>query len=212
MRFLFCGLLLGMASSVALAQQWYAGAVGGYGYAPSLSINGSPYGSASTGIKGGAAFGVVFGTDQHDHWGGEIRYLYRQSDLKLSSGGTSVTFPAVTNLFNVDFLWHAQKRESPVRAFLAFGAGMKFLDGTGAESATQPLGRFAALTNTTEALAAGDFGGGVKVRFSRSWEFRAEVRDYLSPSPSKVITAYPPASIGGYLNDIITTASIGYRW
>jgi hypothetical protein len=212
-RVVLCTALFGPLAATALGQEWYAGAGGGYGFAPSLNVSvQNPSGSATTGFNSGYAVGAFFGTDMYSHWGGEVRYLYRQSDLKLDSGGTSTSFTANTSVLNFDFLWHVRPRESSVRPFIAFGAGMKFLDGTGTESANQPLGRFAALTHTTESLPAGDVGGGVKYNFRKSWEFRAEVRDYIGPAPQKVIAAAPGATISSWLNDVVGMASIAYRW
>jgi Outer membrane protein beta-barrel domain len=201
----------GFLAAGAFGQEWYVGAIGGYGFAPSLTVKG-PSGSANTGFDNGYAAGAFFGGDTYQYWGGEVRYLYRQSDLKLESGGTSAHFTAHTNILHADFLYHFRPRESSVRPFIAFGAGMKFLDGTGTESASQPLGKLAALTHTTETLPLGDFGAGVKANFRKSWQLRVEVRDYLSPAPHKVIAAAPGASLSGWLNDIIGTASIAYRW
>ncbi|HYL37643.1 MAG TPA: outer membrane beta-barrel protein [Bryobacteraceae bacterium] len=203
--------LLGPLAAAASGQEWYAGAIGGFGYAPSLTVT-SPSGSANTGLSNSYALGAYLGEEMYNRWGGEVRYLYRQSDLKLESGGTSVHFAGHNNLINGDFLYHFRPRESTVRPFIAFGAGMEFLTGTGAESASQPLGKFAALTNTRETLPAGDVGAGVKANFRKSWQFRAEVRDYISPAPHKVIAAAPGTSLTGWLNDIIVTGSIGYRW
>ncbi len=203
--------LLGLLASAAFGQQWYAGATAGYAFAPDLTVN-SPFGSASTGFDNGYAVGAFFGGDTYAYWGGEVRYLYRQSDLKLESGGTSAHFAANTNILNADFLWHLRPRESTLRPFVVFGAGMKFLDGTGTESASQPLGRFAALTNTRETIPVGDVGVGIKKNFHNSWQLRAEVRDYIGPSPHKVIAAAPGAALSGWLNDIIGSVSIAYRW
>ena len=208
---LFWAVLLGQLAVAAFGQEWYVGAIGGFGFAPALTVTGSA-GTASTGFNNGYAAGAFLGEDRNDSWGGEVRYLYRQSDLKLESGGTSTQFGANTNILNFDVLWHARSREYAVRPFIAVGAGMKFLDGTGTESPTQPLGTYAALTHTRESLPVGDVGVGVKVKLHRSWQFRAEVQDYMGPAPSKVIAAAPGATIGGFLNDIIASASIAYCW
>jgi hypothetical protein len=203
--------LLGPLVATAFGQEWYLGATGGYAFAPDLTVN-SPAGSASTGFDNGYAVGVFFGGDTYTYWGGEVRYLYRQSDLKLESGGVSTHFAANTNILNADFLWHLRPRESSLRPFIVFGAGMKFLDGTGTESASQPLGRFAALTSTRETIPVGDVGIGIKKNFHKSWQFRVEVRDYIGPAPHKVIAPAPGATLSGWMNDIIGSVSIAYRW
>ncbi len=194
-----CGLAAGAAS----AQEWEIGAIGGYGFAPDLTVKG-PAGTANTGFNNGFAIGV--------YGGNEARYLYRQSDLKLSSGGTSVNFGGSSQLVTADFLVHFRPRESKIRPFILFGGGVNVLHGTGAESASQPLARFAALTHTSETLGVGEAGAGVKYYLSRSVGLRFEVRDYISPAPSKVIAVFPGASISGIVNDIVATASVSYRW
>lgn len=210
-RLYLCVILLGSAAATGSAQEWYVGATGGYAFAPSLTVKNAT-GSADTGLDNGYAVGAFFGDEMYDRWGGEARYLYRQSDLKVQSGGVSAHFGGNTNILTGDILWHARPRESAIRPFVAFGAGVRFLDGTGIESASQPLGRFAALTHTRETLAVGDFAVGIKANFRRSWQFRAEVHDYLSPAPGKVIAVAPGSSLSGWLNDIVGTASIAYRW
>ena len=204
-------LALTLVSGIASAQEWEVGAIGGYGFSPSLTVK-SPAGSATTGFNNGGVFGVFGGDDMYNYWSGEARYLYRYSDLKLSSGGTNVDFAAHTHYITGDFLAHLRPRESRIRPFLAFGGGIKIFDGTGQESASQPLGKIAALTHTQEVLPTADFGAGVKVNLTTHLRVRFEVRDYLSPPPSKVITAAPGGSIGGWLNDIQGLVGVSYTW
>ena len=51
-------------------------------------------GSATAGFQTGAAFGGYVGYSQSKHIGGEIRYGYLQSNLKLTSGGSKPPSPA----------------------------------------------------------------------------------------------------------------------
>lgn len=211
-RTVICAGLLGPLAVAACAQEWYAGLTGGYGFAPSLTANKGSL-TATTGIDNGYVVGAFFGGEARStNWGGEIRYLYRQSDLKIESGGTSARFSADTTILHYDFVYSLRSKELPVRPFVAFGAGMSFLRGTGSESANQPLGNVVALTHTMETLPIGDGGFGIKANIRKNWQFRAEVHDYFGPAPSKVITAAPGTTVTGWLNDIIATASIGYRW
>src|SRR5262249_52510036 len=146
-------LMLALPAAVAFAQQeghrWYVGAVGGYGFSNDLTVKG-PAGSATTGLHSGGAVGAFGGEEAYNYFGGEARYLYRYGDLKLSSGGTSTRFGAHEHVAEGTILAHFRPRESRVRPFIAFGGGIKVLQGTGRESAAQPLGRFAALTATRE--------------------------------------------------------------
>ena len=207
------GLVLAcfLAAGVASAQEWEVGGLGGFGYAPDLTVKG-PSGSASTGLKNGVVIGGFVGDDTYDHWSGEAHYLYRFNDLKLSSGGASVDFGAHTHIVNGDILWHVSRRESRIRPFFAFGGGIKFLQGMGAESAAQPLGNFAALTHTSQILPMIDAGFGVKVRLNKSFQMRFQLQDYVSPAPTKVIAAAPGNTINGIWNDIQGTAAIAYTW
>ena len=195
----------------AFGQEWYAGAKGGYGFAPSVTVKG-PSGTADTGLNNGYAAGAFVGADTYRYWSTEVGYLYRQSDLKLQSGGTSVHFAGHSQIIHFDSLWHFRPRESKIRPFVAAGVGANILSGTGEESASQPLGRLAALTNASEATAVGDVGIGVKATFHKSWQLSVDVHDFISPVPKSVIAPGPGASIHGWLNDIIPAVSIAYHW
>jgi len=203
-----CSLLAG----AACAQSREFGLIGGYGYAaPTLTLTGLA-GTAQTGFRNGAAFGVYLAENPYKYLGGEIRYLYRMSDMKLSSGGTSTQFGAHSHVVHMDLLAHFQHPDSRVRSFIAFGAGVKVIQGTGAESSFQPLHQFAALTKTMQVLPTGDVGAGVKLSLRPHLRIRFEVRDYISPQPGKVITAAPGVNLAGMLHDILGLAALSYTW
>lgn len=204
-------LTLLVSAGVACAQTYYIGLLGGYGYAPGLTVT-NPAGSATAGLNGGGALGAVGGGDTAERWGGELRYMYRFSDLKLASGGTEVDFGAHTHIITGDILRYFTPRASLVRPYVSFGGGVRILVGTGKESASQPLGEFAALTATRETLPVGDFGGGVKVKLGRSTNLRLEVRDYIGSAPNKVIAPNVGSKLGGVLNDVIAQAILSYTW
>ena len=200
-----------ICATSAFGQGWYAGATAGYGFAPTVTITG-PSGSANAGFDNGYAAGAFFGNDTYARWGGEVRYLFRQDDLKLESNSASTHFAAHSNILTGDLLWHLRPREATIRPFAEFGGGMRFVDGTGPESASQPLGRFAGLTHTTQTLPVADLAVGVKANFHTSWQLRIEVHDYVGPSPNKVIAPAPGATMSSWLNDIVGTVSIAYHW
>lgn len=201
-----------LATGIAYAQEWELGALGGFGYAPDFTVKG-PSGSATTGFQNGGVLGAFAGDDAYDHWSVEAHYLFRFSNLKLSSGGTSVDFGAHTQFFGADGLFHFRPRTSRIRPFLAFGGGVKLLQGTGTASASQPLGNFVALTNTSEALLTADGGVGVKVTLSNHVRVRFEVQDYISAAPSKVIATAPGYTMsGGLWHDVQGIAAISYTW
>ena len=203
--------LWALSACAAFAQTWEVGATGGYGFTSNLTVKNAA-GSATTGLKPGAALGVFGGGDTYNYWGGEVRYLYHYSDLKLSSGGTSVDFGGHEHIMEGDFLAYFRPQSSRIRPFFSFGGGVKLLVGTGVESTKQPLGTFAALTATREVLPTADVGFGVKIDLRNHVRLRLEVRDYISPAPDKVIAAAPGASISGWLNDVMGLGGLSYTW
>ncbi|HEY7338521.1 MAG TPA: outer membrane beta-barrel protein [Bryobacteraceae bacterium] len=200
-----------IASGVASAQIWEFGVVGGLGYAPNLSVR-QASATASAGLGHGAAVGVYGGEDTYRHFGGEVRYLYSFGNLEASSNGASVRFGRRTHTIAGDILIYPRPTESRVRPFLALGGGVEILDGTGRESAAQPLGQFVALTHTRETLAVGDVGAGFKIALSEHLRLRIEAHDYAGPSPKKVIAPAPGASIGSFMNEIVGTISLAFAW
>jgi hypothetical protein len=195
----------------AQAQEWEVGVLGGFGYSPNLTVSNSTT-SASTGVKTGVAVGVYGGQDMYRYWSGEASYLYRAGDLKLDGSGKSATFGAHTHLITGDFLAHFRPRGSRIRPYISFGGGIEIMEGTGAESATQPLGNLAALTATREVLPVGEGGVGVKVQVAEHIRLRVQVRDYFSKAPNEVIAPAPGASLSGLRQDVIGTVAIAYSW
>jgi hypothetical protein len=205
----FCVAVL--ASGAAFAQGWEAGLIGGFAYSPKLDVDGRT-GSAKAGFKDGVAVGVYGGEDTYRYWGGEARYLYRSGDLSASSGGTSTSFGAATHILTGDILGYFKPTGARVRPFIIFGGGIKFVRGTGSESAAQPLGNFVALTHTQQVLGVADVGAGFKMNLRKHFRLRIEAHDYISTPPRKVLAAAPGASLSGILNDIVGTVSLAYTW
>jgi len=207
-----CALVL--AAAPAIAQEptrWELGVIGGYGYAPSLTVKNATT-SASAGYANGGVIGVYAGEDTYRYWGGEANYLYRMSNFKLSGNGKSVEFGGHTHIITGDFLAHFRPVGARIRPYVSFGGGVEVIQGTGAESATQPLGNLAALTHTNEVLPVGEAGVGVKVQLTRHFRLRVQVRDFISSSPNEVIAPAPGASLGGIVNDIVGMGTLGLTW
>jgi hypothetical protein len=207
-----CALVL--AAAPAIAQEptrWELGVIGGYGYSPSLTVQKGTT-SASTGYKNGGAIGAYAGEDAYRYWSGEVNYLYRMSDLKLEGNGRSVQFGGHTHIITGDFLAHFRPIGSRVRPYISFGGGIEVIQGTGAESATQPLGNLAALTHTREVLPVGEAGAGVKIQINRNLRVRVQVRDFITTAPNQVITPAPGASINGIVNDLVGMGTLAWTW
>ncbi len=201
-------LALGLSAS-GFAQEWEIGGVGGAGFLNGLDVT-QAGASATTGFKSGVAFGAFAGSNLYSHLSGEIRYTYQMSDLKISSGGTEVGFSGVSHAVHYDFLYHPAARRSKVQPFVAAGAGVKLFRGTGKEQAYQPLSNFAYLTKTQDLRPLITAGGGIKYRISEHMIFRAEIRDYITPFPNKVITPAPGAKVSGWLQDFVPMFGLSF--
>jgi hypothetical protein len=201
--------LLLLVAGAGAAEEHEIGALGGSGFMRSAGVA-SPHGAASTGLRPGFAVGAVIGHDMYPRLGGEVRYLFRDSNLKLSSGGRKTGFDGVSHLIHYDLLFYPSPKRSRMRAFLAGGAGARVFRGTGKETAFQPLIEFAALTRTQEVKPLVSVGGGVKIDVAPRLRFRAEIRDYLSPFPKQVIAPVGASRISGWLHDLMPVAGISY--
>jgi len=82
----------------------------------------------------------------------------------------------------------------------AAGFGIKNYRGTGTEQSFQPLSDLVLLTNTSQTVFAGDFGGGVKVRFAGNGILRMEFRDYITKTPDKIIAESLDSEVGEILH------------
>jgi hypothetical protein len=197
-------------AGAAFAQQWEFGGSAGASFLPTLPVS-SPAGSANAGFQTGFAAGAYVGQSLNPRISGEIHYTFLQSNLKLSSAGTTTTFSGNSHAFYYDVVFHSHRRESRAQWFAAVGGGMKLFRGTGAEEAYQPLSQFAFFTKTQKVEPMVTFGGGVKFQVAPHLTMRAEVRDYMTPFPKELITPAPGARIGSWLNDIVPMITVSYE-
>src|SRR5229473_1953159 len=169
--FLFAALACAPA---AMAQKWEVG----------VGVGGAFYTSQTFTNAVGSAW---LGNNPRAHFGGEIRYDFEHTNLRLSSGGANATFGAVTHAIHYDIVWHFTSDEASIRPFVAAGAGVKMFSGTGTEIPNQPLSGIGLLTKTSQTTPLISIGGGVKFHVGSRVQLRLEVHDYLTPFPTKVI-------------------------
>jgi hypothetical protein len=199
------------SAPAALAQRWEVGVAGGGSFYTQQTFKNAAA-SANAGLANGFAASAWLGNNGSNLFGGELRYDYERSDLKLSSGGTSVNFGGQTNAIHYDFLLHFTPSESHVRPFVAAGAGVKVYSGTGTEQAFQPLSNVALLTKTSELKALVSVGGGVKISLAKNAMLRLEVHDFLTPFPKNVIAPAQGSTFGGWLSDFVAQAGISFAF
>jgi len=211
MRNFVLAVLVTAAATCGYAQQWEFGGIGGGAFLNSANVSGSA-GSATAGFQQGGAFGAFLGQNMSSRFAGEIRYEFMQSNLELKSGGSSATFSGVAHAVHYDFLYHTNRRNSPVQFFVAVGGGMKIFDGTGKEAAYQPLSQFGYFTKTQTLKPMVDFGGGMRVMLSKHLFLRAEIRDFLTAFPTQVLTPAPGVKYPSLLHDIVPMAGLSYAF
>lgn len=207
-RVVLLGPILAVLPMPASAQSFEAGVLGGAAIHFDRPVTGLATGNA--GFKPGWAAGGFLTHNTAGRWGGEVRYQFQKTDLRLSSGSQSATFGGQSHLAHYDVLLYGSTREDAVRPFVAFGGGIKNYRGTGIERAIQPLSNVALLSQVRQTLPMISFGAGVKWRVGNRLMMRAEVRDFVTPFPKDVIVPSPGNKIGGWIHDITPLFGISY--
>jgi hypothetical protein len=196
-----------VAVPAAFAQKWELGGGAGGGFYTSTDVT-NPLGNAAGKFQSNIAASAWLGNNSGRLLGGELRYDYQRGDAKLSSGGTTATFGAQSQAIHYDFLLHFAPRSSPVRPFVAAGGGVKIYQGTGTEVAFQPLSQIALLTKTSDTQPLVSVGAGVKFALGKVIGLRAEIHDFLTPFPNKVIAPAANSKSSGWLQDIVVSFGI----
>jgi hypothetical protein len=202
--------LLAMAPA-ALAQKWEVGVAGGGSFYTSQTFK-NAISNADASLSNGLAASAWLGNNSNGVISGELRYDYEHTNLKLSSGGTNVSFGAMTNAIHYDLVLHFAPSESHIRPFVAAGAGVKLFSGTGKEQEFQPLSNIALLTKTSEVKPLVSVGGGVKVSLTPAVQLRLEAHDFLTPFPKSVIAPAQGSTIGGWLQDFVVMAGLSFTF
>jgi hypothetical protein len=195
-------------SAVSFAQQWEFGGGAGGGFLNTVTASNS-FGAATAGFQSGAAFGGFVGYNSSKHIGGEIRYNYLQSDLKLSSAGQTATFGGVSHVVHYDVIFHTHNNNK-VQLFAAVGGGMKVFRSTGTEAAYQPLSQYGYFTKAQVLKPMGDAGAGIKIALSRRVYLRTEFRDYITAFPKEVVTPPTGTKYGKLLHDFVPMVGLGF--
>ena len=205
-------LILASACSPALlAQKWEVGVgVGGAFYNSQTFTN--AIGNADATLSSGIVASAWLDNNLKGRFGGELRYDFEDTDLKLSSGGTSATFGANTQALHYDVLYHFASQEAPIRPFVSAGAGVKFFRGTGTETEAQPLMGIGLLTKTSEMEPMLSVGGGVKFNLNHYLQVRVEAHDYITPFPTKVITPNVGTKTSGWLMDFVPMGALAFMF
>ncbi len=204
-------LVLTAAAAACFAQKWEFGGAGGGSFLNSVAVSGGPA-SATAGFQSSAALSGYIGYSQYRHIGGEIRYAYLPTNLRLTSGGTDATFSGVSHVLHYDLIFKTARNGGKVQLFAAVGGGVKVFRGTGAEHASQALSQYGLFTKTQQLKPMASVGAGVKFALSKKVFLRAEFRDYITQFPTEVITP-PSGSVkyGKILHDLVPMIGIAFE-
>lgn len=202
-------LLLTSAAAASYAQNWEFGGLGGGSFLNTVGVTAPSGASGTAGFSNGAAFGGFVGFNSYKHIGGEIRYAYMPTSLKLSANGSEATFSGNSQAIHYDVVFRTNKRGAPAQFYASVGGGGKIFRGTGTEHAAQKLSNLGYMTKTQEFKPMGTVAVGVKVKIGQRVFLRTEIRDYVTPFPSEVIAAPPGVKYGRLLNDIVPVVGIG---
>jgi outer membrane protein with beta-barrel domain len=209
---LFTFLTLLAAAPVALAQNWEVGVGGGTNFYTSQTIT-NPAGNADAKLATGFLVSAWLGNNTSGMFGGELRYDYEHSDLKLSSDGANVSFGgAQTNALHYDAVLRFASHEARVAPFIVGGVGIKDYSGTGKEQEFQPLSNVALLTKTSQFKPLISVGGGIKFQIASNVQFRVEAHDFLTPFPNQVIAPALGSKVGGWLSDFAIMAGVSFSF
>jgi hypothetical protein len=200
-------LILAAAGAACFGQQWEVGGLAGGSFLNSVAVT-APAGSARAGFQPGAAFGGFLGYNSYKHVGGELRYGFLQSNLRLSSGGKDATFNGVSHVLHYDVILRTS-RDSKLQLFAAVGGGLKVFRGTGQEAASQPLSKYGYFTKTQELKPMLSVGGGLKWSISKKVFLRTEFRDYITAFPKEIIAPAPGTKYGMLLHNFVPMVGIG---
>ncbi len=208
----FMFLTLSATAPAAFAQNWEVGVAGGGNFYTSQTIT-NPAGNANAKLASGYIVSAWLGNNAGGQFGGELRYDYEHSDLKLNSNGTNVNFGgAQTNAIHYDAVLRFASHEARVTPFVTAGGGFKDYSGTGKEQVFQELSNIALLTRTSQLKPLISVGGGVKFQVSSNVQFRVELHDFLTPFPDKVIAPALGSKVGGWLSDLAFTAGLSFSF
>jgi hypothetical protein len=209
MRICFYSLMLFGVLTLATAQDWEAGGAAGFGFYRSVAISGLTS-SGSAGFGPRFVLGAVAGKSFAEHLAIEGRYIYQDGDLQIRGRGTEANLDGDSSALLGELVCSLLRRHAWLRPYFAAGGGVKVYRGTQNAAADEPLMDLALLHHATQAVALVSYGGGVKWHFAEHWWARLDLRDYVTPFPTRVISAAPGVHLNGRLHDFVPT--LGLSW
>jgi hypothetical protein len=199
-----------VSPSIAAAQNWEFGPVGGFGFYRDVMIQ-SPAGAGKAGFGPRFVLGAVLGRSLTQHLSGEFRYTFQDGDATVSSGSVKASLDGDAHAFHYDLLFHVNRRKSVLSPFFEAGGGMKLYRGTQAEPAAQPLRDFARLARARDLRPLLTAGAGLRWNFGKRMSLRLEFQDFATPFPTQVVVPALGAKLRGWLHDFVPTLGVSFH-
>ncbi len=191
------------------AQPWNIGGAVGYGLYKNGSLQ-SGAGSATAGIENHFGLSAWFGEDLYQRWGGEVRYSFQNGSPFMESGGVKTIMGGKSHAIHFDILGYASPKEAKIRPFVTGGLGAKWFVVNGSAPLIQPLRNFGILTAQNEVKPLISVGGGVKIEVAPRIRVRIDVRDYISPIPTKIFTPLTTGKASGFLHQFTPMVGVEF--
>jgi opacity protein-like surface antigen len=198
-------------AGAALAQQYEAGAVIGYGIYRDGSIY-SPSGIVQAGIRNRFAAGIMLGDEFSDYVSAEFDYLYHDGHPFLQAPGVKSDIQGNSDALTYQLLFHFKKRDRRFRPFVAGGAGAKEYVIAGPAPYPQPIPQIASLTTNDVWKVVFTAGGGLTYRLIPHMLLRAEFRDYLTTFPRTEIVPAAHNTARGIFEQFTPVFGVSYTF
>jgi hypothetical protein len=204
-------LLIALAAlPFCYSQEWELGGTAGYAWSINPSISNPNLPSIVAGFPARVAFGAIFGQNMYEHVGGELRYLFRFGGPQLQYQGTPASMTGYSNSITYDLMIHMTSRDVKIRPFISGGAGIRVYSGTGFIQPNQALAPYAVLRPVNQVEPAIDVSAGVKWRFIKHAQIRAEFRTYFTPLPGDIFRTTGFSRIRGWVYDLSPQLGVSY--
>jgi hypothetical protein len=203
-------LLIALAAlPFCYSQEWELGGTAGYAWSINPSISNPNLPAIAAGFPARVAFGAIF-AQNYEHIGGELRYLFRFGGPQLQYQGTTASMTGYSNSVTYDLMVHMTSRDTNVRPFVSGGAGIRVYSGTGFIQPNQAFAPNTVLRPVNQVEPAIDVGVGVKWRFMKRAQIRAEFRTYFTPLPDEIFHTTAFSRIRGWVYDLTPQLGVSY--
>ena len=140
----------------------------------------------------------------------EGRYIYQDGDLQILGRSAEANLDGDSSALLGELICSLFGRHASLKPYFAAGGGVRVYRGTQNPAADEPLMDLALLHHVTQTVGLVSYGGGAKWHFAEHWWVRLDLRDYVTPFPTQVISPAAGMHLNGWLHDFVPT--LGLSW